>query len=300
MREGFGICQKLHLCKICYYLDDYPELFDFSVFGDTVVKPYLETLPFLSDYTQIFFDYGKHLYCCKQNIIQDKEDQSFIYCLNLLTEYRLLLIGKKLRISISDSKNLDKKRNGKPHIPDENYRNILMAGLENEMRKYNLHHIAKSEEDINQEIENGKNTEWISKCMKIIDKNCPKYPIKEKVRLLFNSYALAFPIVVERFTVEHVDFMIERGLEVNRERQYIRSKGRPSYNFESDCMRKLFDLLILDSVLDYKEEEKRPIDINEKVRHEFIYDFVNFFKIYTTRLNNNTTTKSDLIKELIK
>ncbi|MDH6534060.1 hypothetical protein M2101_000718 [Parabacteroides sp. PM5-20] len=84
--------QKLELCKIRYYLDEHPDLYNFNHFEETLISAHLEKLPLLSNYSQVLFDYGKHLYSLKQNMAKDDEDHSFIYCFHLLTEYRLLLL----------------------------------------------------------------------------------------------------------------------------------------------------------------------------------------------------------------
>lgn len=296
--------QKLELCKIRYYLDEYPDLYNFNHFEEILISPHLEKLPFLSNYSQVLFDYGKHLYSLKQNMVENDEDHSFIYCFNLLTEYRLLLLpGNLPSVKIPNSKNNANKRKGKFHITDDTYRRILMTGFETEMRKYNLHHIAKPSEQISQEIEDGVNEDWVKKCMEDIDKRYPKYPIQEKIRLLHNSYALQFPIVVESFTLPHIDFMIDRGLKVNEEQNYFKtSSGRPSFSFERECAETLFSLLVIDFVLEasYNSTKIESSQMNDVIRYEFIYDFLYYFKIYTTEINDiNTTQKSDLIKSLI-
>jgi hypothetical protein len=300
----FTTKQKLQLCKIDYYLNDYPELFDVDKYKEVVIKPYIDKIPSLSEYVQVSFDYGKHLYCEKQDKIKDYEDKSFLYCYNLLEEYKLLLEGATPNITIPGSKNCNKRKKKQEHITYENYRKILMLGFEEEMRRNRLNCIAKTAEEIDEDIKNGINIDWIEKQIALIYKTYPNYPPYKRNEMLTEAYALKFPDKFFEFTPEHIDFMLQRGKDINKNDNYKKKKGRPSANFVRECIEHLYLLLIIDSlaieIVGFEDIRKKKC-FNSNIRYEFIYDFLHFFNIYETSIDDNfTSNKSSLIKSLLK
>ena len=300
----FTTKQKLRLCNIKYYLNDYSELFNFDKYKEIVIKPYINRIPSLNEYVQVLFDYGMHLYCEWQYIIKDHEDKSFLYCYNLLEEYKLLLDGATPNITIPGSKNYYKRKKKQEHITYENYRKILMLGFEEEMRRNHLNCIAKTAEEIDEDIKNGINIDWIEEQIALINKTYPNYPPDKRTEMLTEAYALKFPYKDFEFTPEHIDLMLQRGKDINKKDNYRKEKGRPSASFVRECIEHLYLLLIIDSlaieIIGFEDIRKKK-SFNNNIRYDFIYDFLYFFKIYETSIDDIfTSNKSSLIKSIFK
>ncbi|NDV46867.1 hypothetical protein D0T49_07375 [Paludibacter sp. 221] len=298
----FTTKQKLELCGVKYYLDDFPELFDYEEYKVRIIDPHLKKLPLLNEYAEHLFDYGKHSYCEKRQIPIGHKD--FIYCYNLVKEYKLLLDDDIVpKISIPGSDNSQKRKEKKDHITHENYKKILMYGLEEEMKRYNLNRIAKSVEEISCDFNEKETVEWLRQKLLVIEGKYWDYP-KEKIaeKLVYDhivEYTHAFD-----FTPDYISFLMKRMEELDEEYKLIKAeRGRPSATLERECIERLYLLLTIDAriaeINGFKDLLKKSSIIVDDVIFAFIYDFLKYFHVYDTNVDeNNTTTKSDLIKAL--
>lgn len=301
--EYFNAEKKLALCDIRYHIrmgESY--IFDYSLFSEQIIKPYLKQLPFLYEYSNGLYQFGEYFNWYKRDTEKDQKDKSFAYCYHLLEQYKSLLEGYSCHISIfPGAKNGSKINKVKDCISDEQYKNILKLGLEGEIRKYKLDYVRLTRQQAEKEIENGKNSKWV--CFKVIQaQQLFPYLTKEEIEdVIISAYIGEFPVKkVDILTVEFINQLLKKGEDVNKEQHYIQKRGRPTINIIHECLQRLWLLLTIDSEIESSngDNKKEIMGINKTIRYEFIYDFIKYFELYNSEETIKPSTKASKIASL--